>query len=59
VGPPRHDRGAVSRLGMDLVRVVGRLAAGTLLVREELDLIGAYGQRRSERGWRQPQLAAL
>jgi hypothetical protein len=35
-------------------------SAGTPLSREELDFIGAYEQRRSERGWRQPdQLAGL
>jgi hypothetical protein len=31
-----------------------RLAAGTPLSREELDFIGSYEQRRSDRGWRQP-----
>jgi hypothetical protein len=37
-----------------------RLAAGSSLSREELDFIGAYEQRRSERGWHQPgQLPAL
>ena len=37
-----------------------RLAAGTALSREELDFIGSYEQRRSERGWHQPdELKAL
>lgn len=37
-----------------------RFAAGTPLSREELDFIGSHEQRRSERGWHQPdELVAL